>query len=393
MRILLTTNGRLYKTNSGHYYTPIVYGYDFFKRYLDIFSTVRLIAHVGTISEKDAQGMLRVDGTNLEIAEVPAPKGKLSYILEYHLITKAIRKNIAGCDAAILRIPDELAFQVYRVIKRCSNIPIGIEITSNSWDFFSPGSTGGIFRPFLRHHWDRLQKLVCKNADASCYVTRQAIQKRYPPAPNEFSTYCSDVDIELYSDVEPRNYGFEALQTLKILHISGSITGRAKGHKELIESIAILKKSGYNISCTLVGKGNLDEDIQQIVKENSLDIDIVGIKNSKEIKDLFLSHDMFVFPSYREGLPRVVVEAMAAGIVIVATALDGIKELLPDGCLVPVKDSKSLADRIRYFMENPALMSEYSKISRVESEDYKLEELNKRRNFFYNTVKELGSEK
>lgn len=393
MRILLTTNGRLYRTHSGHYYTPIVYGYDFFKRYLEIFSTVRLIAHVGSISDQDAHGMLQVDGANLEIAEVPAPNGKLSYILAYNRIATAIRRNIADCDAAILRIPDELAFQVYHEIKKSSDIPIGIEITSNSWEFFSPGSTGGFFRPFLRLHWDRLQKMVCRNADASCYVTRQAIQKRYPPAADAFSTYCSDVDIEMYSNVEPRNYGCEALHSLRILHISGSIVGRAKGHKELIEAITILKKCGYDISCTLVGKGNLDADIQQIIETNALNIDVVGVKNAKELKELFQAHDMFVFPSYREGLPRVVVEAMAAGIVIVATELDGIKELLPDECLVPVKDSKSLAYRIRYFMENPTLMSENSKINKVASGDYMLEELNKRRNLFYSTVKELSCEK
>ena len=176
------------------------------------------------------------------------------------------------------------------------------------------------------------------------------------------------------------------------MHISGSISGKAKGHKELVEALAMLKTKGYKFHCTLIGKGNLDSDILEIVNVNDLDITFAGTKKAIEIRELLLNHDMFVFPSYREGLPRVIVEAMASGIMIVATALDGIKELLPIESLVEVRSSEQLSAKIEHYLKNPMEMTKISMINKSSSEDYRKVSLNRRRSDYYGTLRNLAYE-
>lgn len=394
MKLLVTTNGHVYRNNK-HYYTPIVYNYVFFQRYLSIFEEVRLVAHVSDIDEEIAKTMQRVDGPNLELFEIVEPRGKWEYIKKYLKIKRQLKQCYEGCDAAVLRVPDQLAFQVFDAIK--GKIPCGVEVTSNSWEFFAPGGYKGFMRPFLRRLWDYKQKQVCRLADATSYVTKWAIQKRYPPKPSaiqneglkqleSFTTHYSDVDVDSYlTSCTPRIY--TPKQIWRIIHVSGSIGGRAKGHKELIESLVYLKERGYDVECVLVGAGQLDSDIQHLVDTSHLKVHFAGRQNAQGIQTLFLSSDLFVFPSYREGLPRVVVEAMASGIMCICTELDGIKELLPQEVLVPVQDSLALGRKIEYYLMNTELMTEQSRKNFDEAQNYSQAVLIERRNSFYQFIK------
>jgi glycosyltransferase involved in cell wall biosynthesis len=381
MKLLLTTNGRLYKNPQGEYYTPIVYGYSFFKRYFDVFERIRLVAHVTPVSDAETEGMLRVDGENLEVFEVFNPVGKIQYIKYYRKIKKQVKHCYVGCDVALLRVPDQLAFQVYSALR--GHIPCGIEVTSNSWELYGPGCGNSPLRPIIRLIWDSEQKKVCRLADASSYVTHYTLQKRYPPKPNTFTTYYSNADPGIYKGCVYRDYGSDKLSNIKLLHVSGFLRGRVKGHKELIEAAAMLKNDGFKVECILVGSGELDSDIQQIVDNNVLVIRKTGRLTPEQIKTEMLSSDFFVFPSYREGLPRVVVEAMASGIMCVGSSIDGNKELLSESVLVPKQDSMALFKKIKYYAENPQLMTEQSKRNILESSYYSAEQLTKRRIDYY----------
>ncbi len=387
MKLALTTNGRIYKTNKGEYYTPIVYGYSFFERYLRVFPSVRLIAHVEIIPSENATGMLRVDGPGLEVFEVPFTHGKIDYLNKYQIISKLTVQALCECDACILRIPDQLGFQVFNSARK-AHLPIGVEITSNSWEFFEKGSYNSPFRPMLRLFWDVQQKRVCRLADATSYVTKCAIQKRYPPSnhPNTFTTSCSSVDIGKCV-ARQRLFGTSPLKKLKCLHISGSISGKAKGHKELIEAASILKKKGYILDLYLVGGGELDKDIADIIELNDLTVTFCGRLSQSQVVEIMRKTDLFVFPSYREGLPRVVVEAMANGMPCVATDLEGIKELLDEEVLVPVMDSEKLAEKIATFLDHPELLTAQSKRNIIESQAYSPSVLERKRVEFYEFIK------
>ena len=96
---------------------------------------------------------------------------------------------------------------------------------------------------------------------------------------------------------------------------------------------------------------------------------------------------MFVFPTTSEGLPRVVIEAMANSLVCLATPVDGIPELLDESFLVR-RDPKVYAQKIKYLLAHPEKIKKNSKNNYKKSLDYRKELIDHKRRMFYNELKE-----
>jgi len=392
MRLLVTTNARLYKTPSGDYWTPLVYGYDFFQRYLKVFEEIKLVAHCENTEDSFVLGMLKVNGPGMSIFEVPFPHGKKQYIKMYNKVQRSVKKCFQDCDAAILRIPDQLAFQIYPYLRK-NKIPVGVEVTSDSWEFYAPGATKSIFRPFLRVIWHTQQKYICRTALGTAYVTQFALQKRYPPLralmKDGFTTSYTDTNIDEKYLSAPRIFGSDKNEYTAI-HVAGSIGGHAKGHKELIEAIGMLTAKGISINLVLVGGGSISQDIKILIDKFNLKgrIRFTGlITNPEELRNELINADIFVFPSYREGLPRVLVEAMACALPCVATELPGIKELLDIDCLVPIKDSYKLMGKIEELIKDPKRLTSISIRNVKKAAEYSLTKMEDKRTEFYTNLR------
>ena len=104
----------------------------------------------------------------------------------------------------------------------------------------------------------------------------------------------------------------------------------SKGVPFLINSINLIKKYVNNIELYLAGSGAGDETISiiKLCNHNScnFNINVLGSISQKKLSDLFRECDILVLPSLYEGLPLVLIEAMACGLKIVCTELPGIKE-------------------------------------------------------------------
>ena len=132
-----------------------------------------------------------------------------------------------------------------------------------------------------------------------------------------------------------------------------------KGLAEYIDAIKILNSRGVDANYQLVGDldaGNLTSasatDLEEWQKIPNLNV--LGYK--KDIAGVFESTNLVVLPSYREGLPKVLIEAAACGRAVVTTDVAGCRDAItPDitGLLVSVKDSIELADAIQKLIENP----------------------------------------
>jgi len=126
-----------------------------------------------------------------------------------------------------------------------------------------------------------------------------------------------------------------------------------KGIQNLFHAVSRLLTRGIDVSCVVAGAGPLLNDLIRLARELGISERVVlnGAVPHSEI-DRFLTSevDVFVLPSLSEGVPKVVLEAMAAGIPIVATAVGGIPEMLGEsgerGWLVPAGDVSALADAI-----------------------------------------------
>ena len=382
MKLALTTNARLYKAPDNHYYTQVVYDYNFFCRYLKVFENVQLIAHTDYVEQNSVEGFVQVDGPGLEIYEVPFPHGKIEYIKNYFKIKKSLKHSLEGCDVALLRIPDELAFQLYYEIKK-RNIPLAVEVTSDAWMLYKKGNSSNSFlRPFIRIHWHLMQKKLCKEANGTSYVTQYYLQRRYPysTGKNYFTTFYTntDIDDEWLNTKPTRNNN----KCLRIVHVSTSISNNSKGYRELLIAAGELLKQGIQIDVIIVGSGDLNEECKNIVERYGLDNYIckLGKVNKKVLKTELLNDDIFVFPSYVEGLPRVVVEAMAAGLPCVATNLPGIVELIGSEWTVPTHDTQLLTEKIKILINDKLLRLKVGEENRNRAMQYSKIIIEKKKN-------------
>lgn len=394
MRLLVTTNARLYKAPNGLYYTPLVYGYEFFLRYLNIFEELRLVAHTESCSDDQAKKMLLVSGPRLEVYEMPFPHGKVEYIKSYNKIQRRVKLCLAGCDAALFRVPDQLAFQIFDSARRV--MPVAVEVTSDPLELYS--SKGGRYPLRLFIKWIQYFNLrsCCRNADCISYVTKKYLQEVYPSKitnrDRRFETHYTSAGIDSH-EISEREYPIN--RTINLLHVSGSISGKIKGHKELIDAFISLREKNYDLNLTLVGSGRMDQDILSKLELSGefKRVRFTGLLNREQLMEQYKRADIFVFPSYREGLPRVIIEAMSWGLPCISTNIPGCKELLSDNMLAKVGDSHSLLVVLKNLLDNPDLQRIESKRNIQESQKYSTGVIENKRNELYTHLKELASKR
>ncbi len=139
-----------------------------------------------------------------------------------------------------------------------------------------------------------------------------------------------------------------------LLHV-GSFSPQ-KNHKVLIEAFALVVKECSKLRLWLVGDGELRSDIENLVAQKGLQsyISFLGIR--ADVAELLSQCDIFVLPSDWEGVPLTILEAMAAGKPVIATAVGGVPELVKDGetgILIPPQDTQALAQAILKLATNP----------------------------------------
>lgn len=132
---------------------------------------------------------------------------------------------------------------------------------------------------------------------------------------------------------------------------------KAKGIFELLESFLIVRKSYPDLHLLVVGDGEDFREFAAQVKASEVEewVHLLGARPHDEIPGWFSASDILVLPSWREGLPNVVVEAMACRRPVIATRVGGIPEAVIDGesgILVNKQDPKALAEAIAFLIEN-----------------------------------------
>lgn len=142
-----------------------------------------------------------------------------------------------------------------------------------------------------------------------------------------------------------------------------------KGLPLLLAACGSLKREGRHFTLTLVGDGELRSTLEEQVRREGLSdhVRLVGVKSSAEIRELLERARAFVLPSFAEGLPVVLMEALALGRPVITTAIAGIPELVDDQCgwLVPAASEAALIEAMKAVLSASAAdLSSKAKIGR-----------------------------
>ncbi len=202
------------------------------------------------------------------------------------------------------------------------------------------------FAPWLQ----RRSREVVRQSDAVVAVSEALAQKTYEVTGRRVPVWRIGINLRNYRQLPDQ---LEARRMLNLpldkkLVLYAGIFKQEKGIRELLQALDLLSDDG--LLSVMVGDGPLREQV-----EESRYCKIVGFVPNERIPLYMRAADVFVLPSYSEGLPTVLVEAGAAGLPIVATTVGGIPELLAGdrGLLVEPKSSQDVATAVKSVLDQP----------------------------------------
>lgn len=157
---------------------------------------------------------------------------------------------------------------------------------------------------------------------------------------------------------------------------------RDKGVQEYVNAARIIRMTHPEAECHLVGPIDTNPDaIRETEVRAWQDAGyMIWHGAQSDVRPSIVASHVYVLPSYREGTPRSVLEAMSMGRPIITTDAPGCRETVEDGVngfLVPVRDAEALADAMRKFIEAPELISQMGAQSRrIAEEKYDVRKVN-----------------
>lgn len=391
MNVLVTLESRFWRTPDGAVWTLTGGAYPFWKRYLEVFDGVRVVARVSDVPAAETR-WLRADGPGVTFIDIPSYQGPLQYLLRRGVVREAVAGSFSPQEAVILRVGSVLADHLIPVLRRAGH-PYAVEVVGDPWDTFSPGATKHPLRPFFRRWFAHRLRAQCSGAGAAAYVTAEALQRRYPPAPGAFTMGFSDVELPREAFAEGPRPRRDDRKGTTIITV-GTLEQLYKAQDVLVDAVALGVREGLDLRLVFVGDGHYRAWLEKKVAEQGLAgrVRFLGwLPGGPLVREELDRADLFALPSRQEGLPRAMIEAMARGLPCLGSTVGGIPELLPAEDLVPPGEARALADKIREVVQEPGRMARQSARNLEKAGDYRDEELANRRRTFYRQVREMTS--
>jgi glycosyltransferase involved in cell wall biosynthesis len=379
MRLCITTELRVERTPDSAIWTTTAMAYDFWRRYLSVFDEIRVIGRVHDV-ERASASWKRANGEGVEFFGLPYYVGPKEFLRKRRSVARAVRAAIDKSDAMLFRVSSPIAACARPVLR--GGRPHGLEIVGDPYDVFAPGSVDHAFRPFFRFWFTEQLKRQCRAASVTAFVTERTLQERYPPNPKAFTTNYSSVELPEHAfAAAPKRFPEQQPSPLRILSI-GSMEQRYKGFDVLIHAITLCRAHGMPIQLVLVGDGRYRTELVEQTRRSGVS-DIVyfrgNLPGGESVRAELDAADLFVLPSKTEGLPRVMIEAMARGLACLGSDVGGIPELLSNEDLVPVADAQALAAKIELTFHDPERMNRMAERNFRRARDYQDCKVNARR--------------
>lgn len=387
-QLLISCDDYIFRHNE-HYYFKSQEWADFYQRYLRVFESLRICNRV--IDEKILKkGRIEVSDPRIEIHPLPIFHGPKEYAKSYIAVGRAMKSAVKGCDAAILRLPSTVAQRLSSQIRK-AGIPYATEIVFDAGD--GAETADNIIEKFLWRTIDKKMRRICASADGVACVTENYLQKSYYSTKDRhFTGSYSTLALDKSFYTSPRQ--FPEKKTLTIAHVDLQIGLHSrKGTDIIIQALAKLKQNGITVNVAFAGDDwdNSTSKILEYAKALGIEgqVSCPGFLTRQQLDQFLDNADLFVMPTKAEGLPRVIIEAIAKGLPTVTTPASGNPELIPDHWLVDFYDVDGYADKIRELVTDSNAYEKASRENFNHSLQYENSILQTRRDRFYSELKKL----
>lgn len=350
MNLLFIQGGsRLKQSEDGRWWTDPNFTSEIWERYMSICD------HLTVVLRREKQ-LYQLDDAlkrfnpvpNVEklqivpLEDILFPKYGILNPFKRSSIINKLKQEVLQSDKVIIR---SCSFYTIECAKLCIeyNKPYLFEVTGFALEGLTHHSLLG---KLSAGYFEKWTKRLAKHSDAAIYVTEEALQKRYP-ASNMLG--CSDVEILSTDEIilSKRMAFIKDRKNRKILRIGTAafLDVKWKGQSIVIEALYELKKRGIDyIHYDLVGMGT-GFYIRSLVDKYGLQeqVHFVGAKPHSEIFDWLDTLDIYVQPSYQEGLCRIIAEAISRACPVICSNTGGNYELIDSRYIFPCGDYESLS--------------------------------------------------
>jgi len=220
-----------------------------------------------------------------------------------------------------------------------------------------------------------LEKLVAHYTDKILNLTEAGRQDHIAERiarPEKFTVSSCGVDLEPFHNSPSRNIINPPEKSLSIIWIGRIVP--VKNLQMLLDALIIVRQSELKINVTIVGDGELRQAAEDFTLQNGLNmVNFLGYRT--DIPELLAKNDVFILTSLNEGFGRVLVEAMACGLAVIATKVGGVPEIIhhgKNGLLVKSRNHKQLAESILYLSQNRQKRQDIGIKNRKNAEFYSL---------------------
>ena len=245
---------------------------------------------------------------------------------------RAVRRS--GFEPDVLHAHFFLAGVPAVLLERATRKPV---VVTEQWSIFLPSDPMQLTRPLraaARFAFERADAVLPASDALQHGIEAEGIRARFEVVSNV-------VDTSLFGvDGAPRNGRLLAVGLLY----------EAKGYEYLLEALALVRGQGRDVELDVIGDGPRRDDYVRLAHELGLDGHVVfhGLLPKPEVARRMREAALFVLASRYDNNPCVLIEAMASGLPVVATAVGGIPEVVDErsGVLAAPRDARAIADAI-----------------------------------------------
>jgi glycosyltransferase involved in cell wall biosynthesis len=280
-------------------------------------------------------------------------------------------RSIAAADLVCTLIPDEIGFFTALICK-LQRKPLLLQVVGNWGEavrFSRQPDTG---REALARIADFMERFSVRAADLVFTQGRALFEKclRLNGRATRSAIVTSTISGEHFHLRAPASMH----QPVRLLSVSR--LERGKGIHILLEATRQLASRGIPVELCCVGSGPERASLESITAEGNLSVRFTGnVPFGERLHALYRTADIFILPTFHEGLPYVILEAMAQSVPIVSTTVGGIPHLLQNGVdaiLVAPGDAAALAQAIESLIKNPTEARQMSEAAFHKAANYRL---------------------
>lgn len=387
MRVTVTLEYRFSYLPDGSLWTATTFPYRFWRRYLEVFDEVQIVARARAV-DAVPETWQQATGPGVSVLPVPYYVGPFEYLKRWRAVERRVSSSFSPGDAILLRMSSRIGTILRKVTDRIG-YPYGVEVVADPYDVFAPGAIRHPLRPLFRYGGYYGLRKACRDAVAAAYVTEEALQRRYPGGDNTYMTGFSDV--ELPDDLfvtEPRVCA-EVPRSFRLVMVGG-LNQLYKAPHVLVDAMKEVCAS-LDAHLTFIGGGQYIPFLRERAAAGNVGdrISFAGeLPAGAAIIGALDDADLFVLPSFQEGLPRAMVEAMARGLPCVGSSVGGIPELLSGEDVVPAGDASALARKIIEVGSNATRLTAMSVRNLTRARDFTEEPIRRRRVAFYRELRD-----